>query len=234
MATRARAGRRGARSPPGGLREDNEGRGQRGAEATEVLDAGLAAGALPLPTRLRQPTVSAEGYRGIGRSIPAGSYVARSPRRGQCAKPGGVALDLSRAIDVTVEYEGVSQRLLVTRLAPRVFRLEEAVLLADDPLDCGDIVEGTLVGDSLHITRRLRKTRFVRHDFILSAELIAAPALRELKDRIMEEGGNWEQLFQGVFVVYLPSTSALDVRGELSRIATEVESAQPDTDGTAR
>lgn len=137
-------------------------------------------------------------------------------------------MDLSRAIDVTVEYEGVSQRLLVTRLAPRVFRLEEAVLLADDPLDCGDIVEGTLVGDSLHITRRLRKTRF------LSAELIAAPALRELKDRIMEEGGNWEQLFQGVFVVYLPSTSALDVRGELSRIATEVESAQPDTDGTAR
>ncbi len=95
-------------------------------------------------------------------------------------------------------------------------------------------MEGTLVGDSLHITRRLRKTRFVRHDFILSAELIAAPALRELKDRIMEEGGNWEQLFQGVFVVYLPSTSALDVRGELSRIATEVESAQPDTDGTAR
>ena len=86
-------------------------------------------------------------------------------------------MDLSRAIDVTVEYEGVSQRLLVTRLAPRVFRLEEAVLLADDPLDCGDIVEGTLVGDSLHITRRLRKTRFVRHDFILSAELIAAPAL---------------------------------------------------------
>lgn len=99
-------------------------------------------------------------------------------------------MDLSRAIDVTVEYEGVSQRLLVTRLAPRVFRLEEAVLLADDPLDCGDIVEGTLVGDSLHVTRRLRKTRFVRHDFILSAELIAAPALQELKDRIMEEGGN--------------------------------------------
>ena len=121
-------------------------------------------------------------------------------------------------VDVDVTYQGVSLHILVTPIGENMYRLEESILLADEELECGDIISGTIEAGRLTISARIRKTPLVRYEFLLSKAIVGSKDLDVLKDQIIEYGGMWEQIAGGMFVVHLPKDCMLDVENELGRI----------------
>jgi hypothetical protein len=128
---------------------------------------------------------------------------------------------------VRIEYEGNDNRtrivfengdsevLVVTPLGAGLYRLEESSFLGE--VRYLDVIRATALDDrSLLFKELVPPSDLVTQTWVFSRETIASRELREILDRVMTIGGNWEQAFGGVLMVHVPKESMEAIEGQIN------------------
>ncbi len=113
-----------------------------------------------------------------------------------------------------VYQDGSREGLLVSFMAPNLYRLEESSLLGEGVF--GDVIEAELRPDGrLQFKRVASASEMNTVSCILTPAQMSAPGLQALLERVMSLGGNWERAFDGVLLVHLPKSVDVDVEAEI-------------------
>lgn len=98
------------------------------------------------------------------------------------------------------------------------YRLDEGFLCG--PIYFGDVIEAkpTEQEDILIFRRRVEKAGMKRHCYVMGLGMADRPAFVGLMRKIKELGGFSAVDFGGLFIVFLPKTSDLDVSSELDAV----------------
>ena len=98
---------------------------------------------------------------------------------------------------------GDSERLLLTPIGENLFRVEERSFVTDAVYR--DVIRATEIQDSaLLFVEIAERSPLVTNSWILSLELIQSDAVQLVLKQVMDQGGNWEQVFGGVLLVHTP------------------------------
>ncbi len=115
---------------------------------------------------------------------------------------------------------GDSETLLLTPVGENLFRIEESSFVTDavyrDVIRVTENQDGTLL-----FVEIAERSPLVTNSWILSQDLIQSDAVQAVLKRIMEHGGNWEQVFGGGLIVHTPPEMAEEVDEHIRRIAAE-------------
>jgi|SRR5215510_3788116 len=127
---------------------------------------------------------------------------------------------------VTFEADGVTaNNLLLTRVDHNLYSVEETPVIVDC-VSYKDIIEADLQPDgSLMFLRVVKKSEMQTYSFVLAKKVIDSEGFTSLLDRITEAEGHWEILFEGWFLIHLPSGCKLDPNQELDDICNKLISA---------
>jgi len=110
--------------------------------------------------------------------------------------------------------EGDLEELLITRRAPRYYRLDETPFLSECA-SSGDTIEVDEEADgSLRFIRRVAPSGLRTYRCMVSKVFIVSPGWEWLKSRMLEEGGTWEQLCGGYLILQLPQDSPREFETE--------------------
>jgi hypothetical protein len=117
----------------------------------------------------------------------------------------------SQAIRIRFQgEESIEGNYLVTPLAGRHYRLDEATFFAEGA-DYGDLIELDRNSDGTYsFVRVIAPSAFHRSDFLIPQRLVGSTKLQGLLDAVSAQGGYWDRVFGGVLAIYLPPTSTLD------------------------
>jgi hypothetical protein len=112
---------------------------------------------------------------------------------------------------------GDSETLLLTPMGEDLFRLEESSFVTDAVYR--DVIRATEAEDgALLFVEIAERSPLVTNICILRQELIESEAIQSILKQIMEQGGNWEQVFGGVLIVHTsPTTAANNSRQQQPR-----------------
>jgi len=132
-------------------------------------------------------------------------------------------------IEMTIQWNDATQEgILVTPLGDNRYRVEVDVIscmLLDRPRDYvplprwGDVVEAREIGPGrVQFVRVVERARMRRFQWVISRALIESPELDRVLSKIMDLGGNWERVFGGVVIVYLPRGCDYDLWADLKRL----------------
>jgi len=115
---------------------------------------------------------------------------------------------------------GDSETLLLTPVGENLFRIEESSFVTDAVYR--DVIRATETQDgALLFVEIAKRSPLVTNSWILSQELIQSDAVQAVLKRIMEQGGNWEQVFGGGLMVHTSPEMAKKVDEQMRRIAAE-------------
>jgi hypothetical protein len=115
---------------------------------------------------------------------------------------------------------GDSETLLLTPVGENLFRIEESSLVTDAVYR--DVIRVTETQDgALLFVEIAERSPLVTNSWILSQDLIQSDAVQAVLKRIMEQGGNWEQVFGGGLIVHTSPETAKEVEEHMRRIAAE-------------
>ncbi len=115
---------------------------------------------------------------------------------------------------------GDSETLLLTPVGGDLFRLEESSFVTDAVYR--DVIRATEAEDgALRFVEIAERSPLVTNSCILRQELIKSEAIQSILERIMEQGGNWEQVFGGMLIVHTPPSTAKEIEDQIRRIAAE-------------
>ena len=113
---------------------------------------------------------------------------------------------------------GDSERLLLTPVGDNLFRVEESSFVTDAVYR--DVIKATETQDgALLFLEIAERSPLVTNSCILSQELIQSDALQSVLKQIMDQGGNWEQVFGGGLIVHTSPTTAKEIEEQILRIA---------------
>ncbi len=106
-----------------------------------------------------------------------------------------------------------------TPIGENLYRMDEGFLCG--PVYFGDVIETlpTDERDAVLFQRRVKKAGLRRQCYILPRGLAEKPRFAELMNKIKDLGGYSAVDFGGMFLVFLPKTSDLDIKLELCRVA---------------
>ena len=117
---------------------------------------------------------------------------------------------------------GDSEKLLLTPVGGDLFRVEESSFVTDAVYR--DVIKATETEDgALLFVEIAERSPLVTNSWILSQELIESKAVQSILKQIMDQGGNWEQVFGGVLMVHTSPTTAKEIEEQMLRIAAEKE-----------
>jgi Domain of unknown function (DUF4265) len=128
---------------------------------------------------------------------------------------------MTEKLTVEIVYaDGSSEGLLISSVAPDLYRLEESSLLGEAVY--GDIIEVEMNKDGrLHFIRIASASEMNTVSCILTPGQTDAPGLQPLLDRVMSLGGNWERALDGVLLVHLPQSAHLDIEAEIKALSNK-------------
>ncbi|MNR54601.1 hypothetical protein D3C85_1748180 [compost metagenome] len=69
----------------------------------------------------------------------------------------------------------------------------------------------------------VQKSAYLRYAWLLSKEAAGSREIRDLMQRVQENGGKWEQIFGGLLVIHMPKNTVIDAEAEMSRILAKFE-----------
>jgi hypothetical protein len=133
--------------------------------------------------------------------------------------------DSQNSRTVLVEREirtatGDSETLLLTPVGENLFRVEESSFVTDAVYR--DVIRATETEDgALLFVEIAERSPLVTNSWILSQELIQSDAVQSVLKQIMDQGGNWEQVFGGGLIVHTSPAMAKEIEEEVHRIAGE-------------
>lgn len=128
--------------------------------------------------------------------------------------------DQARKVQVLFRDENAfltGEELLVTPMAPNVYRMEESSIMGG--INYHDIVETEPQPDGsvvfLHV---LIPSELKTASWVLSPAQFESPALSALLDEVGTVGGNWERIFGGVLLLHLPAAEHDHIVNAMKRI----------------
>ncbi len=114
--------------------------------------------------------------------------------------------------------DGSSEGLLVSSVAPNLYRLEESSLLGEAVF--GDVIEAESMQEGrLQFKRVAAPSDMTTMTCVLTPEQMQAPGLQPLLDHIMSLGGNWERAFDGLLLIHLPKSVDLNIEAEVKGLS---------------
>lgn len=120
--------------------------------------------------------------------------------------------------------EDCQETLYVTPLGENLYRLEETPVLVEQEIYLGDIIEAEVRDDGVLRFRRLVVASPWHHwSWFLAQIVIESSDFDGFTAMIEEQGGKWERIFGGLFIVHLPPESALDPEAELQKVVDTVQ-----------
>ena len=115
--------------------------------------------------------------------------------------------------------DGSSEGLLVSPVGPNLYRLEESSMLGEAVF--GDVIEAVPMHEGGLLFKRVASpSGMTTVNCILTPEQMQAPGLQPLLDGIMSLGGNWERALDGLLMVHLPPSVALDIEAEIKGLSS--------------
>jgi hypothetical protein len=110
----------------------------------------------------------------------------------------------SEPINVEVQFRSTSERLTLTPLGDRIYRMEFGRICGAHP-DSGDLIEADqLPNGSLKFGRIVKRANFQKRGYLISKKTSESEGFAQLRERVIALGGRWELNFGGYFVLYLP------------------------------
>ena len=115
---------------------------------------------------------------------------------------------------------GDSEKLLLAPIGEDLFRVEESSFITDAVYR--DVIRATETDDgALLFVEIAERSPLVTNSWILSQELIQSDAVQLILKQIMDQGGNWEQVFGGGLIVHTSPTTAKETEEQIRRIAAK-------------
>jgi hypothetical protein len=115
---------------------------------------------------------------------------------------------------------GDSETLLLRPVGNNLFRVEESSFVTDAVYR--DVIRATESEDGLLLFVEIaERSPLVTNTWILSQEVVQSEALQSVLKQIMDQGGNWEQVFGGVLIVHTSTETAQEIEEHVRRIAGE-------------
>ena len=131
-------------------------------------------------------------------------------------RPGAVERKIRTA-------KGDSESLLLTPVGEDLFRVEESSFVTDAVYR--DLIRATETQDgALLFVEIAERSPLITNSWILSQNLIQSDAVQSILKQIMDQGGNWEQVFGGGLVVHTSPATAKEIEEQIRSIADEKSS----------
>jgi hypothetical protein len=113
---------------------------------------------------------------------------------------------------------GDSERLSLTPVGENLFRVEESSFVTDAVYR--DVIRATETQDgALLFVEIAERSPLVTSSWMLSQELIQSDAIQSVLLQVMDQGGNWEQVFGGGLIVHTTPATAKEIEEQILRIA---------------
>src|SRR5690348_5084747 len=113
---------------------------------------------------------------------------------------------------------GDSEWLLLSPVGENLFRMEESSFVTDAVYR--DVIRATETeGGALLFVEIAERSPLVTNSWILSQELIQSNAIQSVLKQIVDQGGNWEQVFGGGLIVHTTPATAKEIEAQILRIA---------------
>jgi hypothetical protein len=113
--------------------------------------------------------------------------------------------------------DGTTEHIYCSMVGENLYRCEESSLL-NESIIYGTEIEVKKDGDFLKFIKIITESPFFISRFLLAKELLDSDKGKKAKDMIIECGGTWEQIMDGIFLFYLPKhmkRKAVEVRNIL-------------------
>lgn len=111
-----------------------------------------------------------------------------------------------QTVERTIEFpsEGITLTANVTRIGPRLYRLDSVPLLTKSA-SFKDVIWADASSDGKLIFKRIAQRSGWRvFEFNMSAPFMAGEKLTRIKSRAQSLGAHWEQVFGGVLYICVP------------------------------
>jgi hypothetical protein len=115
---------------------------------------------------------------------------------------------------------GDSEKLLLTPVGGGLFRVEESSFVTEAVYR--DVIRATETEDgALLFVEIADRSPLVTHSWILSQDLIQSDAVQSILKQVMDQGGNWEQVFGGGLILHTSAATAKEIAEQIRRIVDE-------------
>ncbi len=124
------------------------------------------------------------------------------------------------------EEEG-EETVDVIPLGANYYRLGSTLLTLGDEkevrLYSGDVIEAeTQKNGVLRFCRVVERSRWHHWEWLLPREVIESSAFETFQRALVANGGEWEQVWGGLFFAHLPEGSAFDPEAEIKNVLVQV------------
>ncbi|NIK76275.1 hypothetical protein FHS15_001382 [Paenibacillus castaneae] len=128
-------------------------------------------------------------------------------------------------IKLHLYFDGTGQEVEVLDV---LFVDEDVYEIAETPVftekvTFGDVIKVKKERDVFKYIDTIEKSKFKRHNWLLSKQVIYSLELKILKNKIKEWNGKAEQVFGGIFIVNLPTDTEIDINSEVQKVIRMVE-----------
>ncbi len=125
-------------------------------------------------------------------------------------------------------YEN-STLVLAARVSEEEFRIHAGGDIFGQAFHYGDRVQLRPRRDPGHydFVRRSLPGGFRVNDYLLSKEVIESQELEQFLDRLSDQGVHWEQIFDGLLLVFLPADALYDPSPDLEEVFEQVHRFGP-------
>lgn len=124
-------------------------------------------------------------------------------------------------IEVRVRFplDRFAQTMSLVPLGDDLYRINNSGLLSD--LSYFDIIEASRESDDTLVFQRVvEKSKWRQFEYVLSERLVDPKnGLDVIINKIMKLGGNWENFFGGVVMIYLPPGVDYDPSADIQKLA---------------
>ncbi len=128
-------------------------------------------------------------------------------------------------IELHLCFDGVGREvevLDVIQLDDDIYRIEENPVFTEN-VAFGDVIRVKPSNDVSLYIETIEKSRYTRHNWLLSKEVIYSVELKILKNKIRNWQGKSQQVFGGIFIVNLPADTEVDINNEVQKVIETVQ-----------
>ena len=131
--------------------------------------------------------------------------------------------DGDRAVRIEFPDSETIESLAVTVVSPGQYQLDESPVFSEYA-KYGDVIEADVARDGLLVCRGVvsrSDLRTVR--WLATSDFLASAAWEKLKTKVIEVGGNWEQVFGGYLILHYPKSADVDLERSLRDANVEID-----------
>ncbi len=126
--------------------------------------------------------------------------------------------------------EGIEETVDVIPLGANSYRLGSTLLTLgdekEDRLYAGDVIEAEAQENGvLRFCRVVERSTWYHWEWLLPPEAIESSAFKTFQRAIVGNGGEWEQVWGGIFIAHLPQGSSFDLEADFKNVLLQVSMA---------